>query len=101
MTPQAKAAKDCPSFGISTSGLASGGPTCFAPQEAHSEELISRLSPQQGQIIESHRDFLFIVRVYEIQSNGRSHFPFAILHFSFVIASFEHLYQQRFSRNGK
>jgi hypothetical protein len=66
MTPQAKAAKDGPSFGIITSGPARGGPTCFAPQEAHSEELISRLSPQQGQIIESYRDFLFIVRVYEI-----------------------------------
>src|SRR5215510_4612741 len=78
MRPQAKAAKDCPSFGISTSGLARGGPACFAPQEAHSEELISRLSPQQGQIIESHRDFLFIVRVYEIQSNGRSQIPYFI-----------------------
>jgi hypothetical protein len=66
MTPQAKAAKDGPSFGIITSGPASGGPTCFAPQEAHSEELISRLSPQQGQIIESCRDLLFIVRGYEI-----------------------------------
>jgi hypothetical protein len=78
MTPQAKAAKDCPSFGISTSGLARGGPTCFAPQEEHSEELISRLSPQQGQVIESHRDFLFIVRVYEIQSDGRSHMAYQI-----------------------
>src|SRR5262249_57697067 len=83
-TAQARAAKDCPSFGISTSGLARGGPTCFAPQEAHSEELISRLSPQQGQIIESHRDFLFIVRVYEIQSNGRSHIPYFICHMRYA-----------------
>src|SRR5215468_43260 len=79
--PQARAAKDGPSFGISTSGLARGGPTCFAPQEAHSEELISRLSPQQGQIIESCRDLLFIVRGYEIRGNGRFHIPYSYLIF--------------------
>jgi hypothetical protein len=73
MTPQARAAKDGPSFGIRMSGLARGGPTCFAPHEAHSEELISRLSPQQGQIIESRKDFLFIVRVYEIRGSGRNY----------------------------
>jgi hypothetical protein len=60
----AKAAKDGPSFGSSTSGPASGGPTCFAPQEAHPVELISRSSPQQGQIIKSRREFLFIGRIY-------------------------------------
>src|SRR5215468_8345544 len=80
--PQARAAKDGPSLGISTSGLARGGPTCFAPQEAHSEELISRFSPQQGQIIESRRDFLFIVGVYGIQGSGRPHISYAISHIS-------------------
>src|SRR5262245_1573565 len=85
-TPQARAAKDCPSFGISTSGLARGGPTCFAPQEAHSEELISRFSPQQGQIIESRRDFLFIVGVYGIQGSGRPHISYAISHISHAIS---------------
>src|SRR5262249_25958469 len=85
MTPQARAAKDGPSFGISTSGLARGGPTCFAPQEAHSEELISRLSPQQGQIIESRRDFLFIVRVYEIRGDGLFHVSYFIFHTPYFI----------------
>src|SRR2546430_188405 len=86
--PQAKATKDGPSFGISTSGLARGGPTCFAPQEAHSKELISRLFPQQGQIIESLRDFLFIVRIYGIQGDRRSHIyhmTYFIFHISYGI----------------
>src|SRR5262245_28289321 len=60
--PQARAAKDGPSFGIRTSGGASGAPTCLAPQEAHSVELISRLRPQQGHIIEPRRGLLFICK---------------------------------------
>src|SRR5262245_8207023 len=70
MRPQAKAPMEGPSFGIKMSGGASGGPTCFAPQEAHSGELISRLCPQQGQIIESRRDLLFISGIMKSGATG-------------------------------